>query len=137
MKLFSPKKLLIIAIILILVSIPLFIFSYSTIQNKQKSTLASIEKWTIENTKRENIEALALYMETIKDKRSELESHFILKSDVVSFLDTLEKIAISANTPLEISTVDVALDGLSLGVSMKSFGDFEDIYKFTLSLSYL
>ncbi len=128
------KKLLILSIIFFIFSCFVFLFLYKNINdNKEKLQLAQ-EKWQTEYTRRENARSLTNSIKTMESERNLLEKHFIQSSDIVPFLDMIEKLSVEVGTKAEIFSVDVAKDNLSLMVEMKAQGSFENIYKLIILL---
>ncbi|KKS24035.1 MAG: hypothetical protein UU82_C0013G0003 [Candidatus Nomurabacteria bacterium GW2011_GWC2_41_8] len=69
-------------------------------------------------------------LQKIADSRILLETHFAKSSDVVPFLDTIEKLALEVGTKAEVNSVDILTDNTGLIVGLKASGSFEAIYKF-------
>ncbi len=112
----------------------LFVFFYVKITDNNKKAEQSLETWAKEEHRREDIKSLNRLLEKIKDDRQELDTHFAKGSDVVPFLDTLEKLAPEAGAKAEVSSVDTKANNSGLIVGLKVSGSFEAIYKFLMLL---
>lgn len=134
MKSVIQKKSLILSILFFVFSCFVFIFLYREVNsNKDMSTLAQ-EKWQTEAINRDNAKSLINSIKVVAPERALLETHFVQSSDVVPFLDTIEKLSKEAGTKAEVISVDVAKNNPSLVVEMKAVGTFESIYKLILLL---
>ncbi|MEK7089103.1 MAG: hypothetical protein AAB913_03155 [Patescibacteria group bacterium] len=102
---------------------------YRNIDNNKKTLQLSQERWQVETTRRENAKSLTNSIKAIELERALLETHFIQSSDIVPFLDMIEKLSKEVGTKVEILSVDVAKNNLSLMVEVKALGSFETIYK--------
>ncbi|MFA5778057.1 MAG: hypothetical protein WC870_01010 [Candidatus Paceibacterota bacterium] len=124
------KKPLIISIVFLLFSCLAFFFLYKEINNNKKIEELAQTEWQNEANRREGIKLLDRSIKTISEERASLESHFAQSSDVVPFLDTLEKLAFSVGAKHEVVSVDISEDKTGLSVGLKASGSFEVIYKF-------
>jgi len=114
-----------------------FLFSFFTLfyffqeinNNNEESQLKEIE-WQTEMLRRDEIKMLDRSIKIIEIERKELETHFAKSSDVVPFLDTIERLAPQVGAKAEVVSVDIGEDKVSLIVGMKASGTFEGIYKF-------
>ncbi len=129
MKFIFQKKALIFSIILFVFSCFAFIFLYTNIRSIKEVSQLAQEKWQIENAQRENTISLANSIKVIEPERALLETHFVKNSDVVPFLDTIEKLAKEVGIVAEVTSVGPAKDNSSLMVEMKTMGSFGVIYK--------
>ncbi len=134
MKFIIQKKALILSIIFFLLSCYLFVFLYGKINTNKEISQTEQEKWQTEETRRDSAKFLVDSIKMIAPEKSLFETHFVKKSDVVPFLDAIEKLASESNTKSEVTSVDVAADGSSLIVGMKASGSFSSIYKLTTLL---
>ena len=134
MRHFSPKKLLIISLVIFLFSIFIFYFLYKNIEIKKHSNLELKEEWVKEETRRENAKSLANILLSVKEEKAILENHFVYKSDLVPFLDTLERLASISGNKREITSVEVAKDNTGLLVNIGVTGSFESLYEYVLLL---
>ena len=94
-----------------------------------KAQLAENE-WQTEAMRRDEIRTLEHSVKIIEGERAQLETHFAQSSDVVPFLDTIEKLSSKAGTKAEVTSVDIAKDNTGLLVGMKASGSFAGVYKF-------
>jgi translation initiation factor IF-2 len=106
------------------------VFLYREIKNNNQKTRQNIIKWQAEASRREEITSLNHSLQKITDERTQLENHFAKSSDVVPFLDTLEKLAPKVGALAEVDSVDTPADNIGLMVGLKTSGSFEAIYKF-------
>lgn len=129
-----PKKPLILSIIFFIFSGLVFIFLLREINNKREISQLAEEKWQTETLRRENTKALLNSIKIVEPQRLLLDTHFVQSSDIVPFLDTIEKIAKNVGAKTEITSVDIAKDNSSLIVEINALGSFETIYKLILLL---
>ena len=106
-----------------------FVFLYTKINdNNQKAEQGTIA-WQTEALQRDEIKSLNHSIQMIADDRALLETHFAKSSDIVPFLDTIEKLAPEVGAKAEVSSVNTPADN-GLTVGLKASGSFEAIYKF-------
>lgn len=132
MKNIFQKKSLILSVIFFIFSFFIFYFLYNTINNNKEDLFLAQEKWQTEYLRRENIKSLVNLLKIIESEKTLLETHFVKNSDIVIFLDTIEKLAKDVGAKAEIANVNK--DNSSLSIEMKVEGDFETIYKLILLL---
>jgi hypothetical protein len=128
------KTTLAASVVFLVVSITAFVFLYKIIVEKNKDIINMQLDWQVELTKREEIKQLDRSMEALKEERVLLDTHFAKGSDIVPFLDTIELLAVGAGIQAEIFSVDAPKGSTTLGVSIRSTGTFEQLYKFLLLL---
>lgn len=116
------------------VSLFAFLFLYQGIKSNIGEVQTLSENWQTENLRRDNVKSLASFLETSAPEVSQLEGHFVQKSDVVPFLDAVENLSKETNVKIEVSSVNVSRDNSSLMVEVKALGSFGDIYKFITML---
>lgn len=117
---------------ILFLGISLFFFLYlfrKTNENNQKLQIAENE-WQREILRRDEIKMLDRSVKIIEGERAQLETHFAQSSDVVPFLDSIERLAVSAGTKAEVVSVNILGDHTGLLVGMKASGNFESLYKF-------
>lgn len=124
------KGPLILSVIFLIFSCSAFYFVYKKINDNKTESEKIQKEWQIETTRREEIKSLDKSVKIIDSDRILLESHFAQSSDIVPFLDTIEKLATSAKATSEVVSVDVADDKNTLVLDLKASGSFEAIYKF-------
>jgi hypothetical protein len=129
MKNIFQKKSLILSVILFIFSCFVFVFLYRNINNNKEASQLTQEKWQTEDTHRENAKSLADSIKAIEPEKALLETHFVQSSDVVPFLDTIEKLAKEIGTKAEVVSVNPTKDNSSLIVGIKASGNFGTIYK--------
>ncbi|HAS80950.1 MAG: hypothetical protein UR25_C0003G0112 [Candidatus Nomurabacteria bacterium GW2011_GWE1_32_28] len=128
------KRFLIFSIIFFLSIFCLFIYLFILINKNKEYSQIMQEKWQVETTRRENIKLLISSINSIDSEKNSLETHFIKSSDIVPFLDTVEKLAKDVGVKSEIVSVDIPKDNSSLVVETRVLGNFETIYKLILLL---
>ena len=124
------KKKLILSIVFFALSLFVFVFLYRSINNNRDTLKVAEEKWQAEENYRKNVKSLASSVKTIEAKINLLETHFVKSSDVVPFLDTIEKLAKEVGVKAEVVSVNISDNEPGLLVELKAQGDFEIIYKF-------
>ena len=112
----------------------LFLFLYKNISINKEALQLAQENWQTENKNRENARLLTSSIKAIESERALLNTHFVQSSDVVPFLDTIEKLAKNVGVKAEIISVDIIKDIPALTVEMKALGSFETIYKLIMLL---
>lgn len=111
-------------------SFSLFLFLYREIyQNSSTSEQMQIA-WQNEAKKREELKSLDSSLKNIESEVALLETHFIKSSDIVPFLDMIEKLAPRVGAKAEVVLVDLPKDNSGLIVEVKATGFFEALYKF-------
>jgi hypothetical protein len=129
MQFINQKKYLILSVVFFLFFCATSVFLYQKTKDYNKEALSLQEEWQTENVRRENVKYLSSSVKTIQSEIASLESHFVKSSDVVPFLDTIEKLANDMSLKSEISSVDVNKVNPVLMVEMRVQGSFENIYK--------
>lgn len=128
------KTSLIISITVFLLCCILFFLLYKEIKNNieiSKQSLVDLEK---EIARREEVKNFNNSFKSIEQDKTLFETHFAQSSDIVPFLNTIEKIANSVGTKAEVSFIEVAKDNTGLMIEMKDTGSFSQVYKFLMLL---
>ena len=128
------KTLLIISITAFLLCCVLFFFLLREIKNNieiSKQSQVDLEK---EIARREEVKNFNNSFKSIEQDKTLFETHFAQSSDIVPFLNTIEKMANSVGTKAEVSFIEVAKDNTGLMVEMKNTGSFSQVYKFLVLL---
>ena|SRR3989344_8614367 len=128
------KKILILSIIFFIFSCFVFLFLYKIINDNKKISQLAQEKWQTEDTRKENTKSIINLIKEIEPERILLETHFVQSSDVVPFLNTIEKLAAEVEAKVEVTSVNVENANSSLMVEMEASGSFETIYKLIMLL---
>lgn len=129
------KTPLILSVVFLALSCFVFVFLYQVTMNNQKVYETRQTEWQNETSRREEVKMLERSIQEIKSERTLLESHFAYGSNVVPFLDTLERLSRQAGAASEeIVSVDLPKDENVLAVAMKTEGSFEALYKFMILL---
>ncbi len=110
MQILFQKKSLILSIIFFIFSCFTFLFFYRSINNNEKISQLAQEELQTEVARRENTRSLINLIKTIGPERTLLEKHFVKGSDIVPFLDTIEKLAGEIRAKTEIISVNTAKD---------------------------
>ena len=118
------------SIIFFLVFCFLFLTLYRQIESHSREAGQNLALWQTEALKRDNLRELYNSMKMIEVERAELEKHFAKSSDVVPFLDTVERLARDTGAQAEITSVNVLGDKTGLSVGVKASGAFTALYKF-------
>jgi hypothetical protein len=80
--------------------------------------------------RREEIRSLERSIKEIAPEREAIEAHFAQSSNIVPFLDTIEKLARDAGVKSEVRSVDIAEGTSELMVSLGTTGSFASMYRF-------
>jgi preprotein translocase subunit SecG len=107
-----------------------FVFLYKkTNDNNKKAEMNAITSQT-EMNRREEISSLDRSLQQNEKNKTVLDTHFIQSSDVVPFLNAIEKLAPLSGTKVEIDSVSAGTTNPGLIVGLKVSGSFQEIYKF-------
>jgi hypothetical protein len=128
------KKPIVFSIIFFAFCCATLFFVYRQIKNNNQLSAAAQSSWQTEADSRAKLQSLDRSLKEVAAERAMLDSHFIQSSDVVPFLDMLEKVAPTVGAKVEVSSVDIAKDGSGLNVEVKATGRFESVYKFLMLL---
>ncbi len=127
----NPQKIyLFLSAMFLLLSCFIFYFLYRQINQKNSQSEQILMEWQKEAMRRDEIKSLEHSIKILANEKTELETHFAKSSDVVPFLDTIEKLARKAGTKMEVLSVDASPNNDFLLVGLKSTGVFESLYKF-------
>lgn len=125
-----PKIPLFISIIfLALFCVALFLL-YQAINNSNQKAEENTIKLETENSRRDDIKTLNHLLETISGDRIKLESHFAPSSNIVPFLDSIEKMAPTVGASVQVDSINTTVDKTGLLIGLKASGSFEAVYKF-------
>lgn len=128
------KTPLFLSILLLVFSCFVFLFLYREIQNNSRTSDQAQIVWQNEANKREELRSLDRSLKTTEQERALLEDHFIRSSNIVPFLDMVEKLAPEVGAKAEVIFVNIPEDNSGLVVEMKVAGRFEALYKFLILL---
>ncbi len=129
MQFILQKKYLVFSAMFLLLSCAVFVFLYMDINKNVEASKLAQEEWQTETAQREYEKSLVDSIKKIEPERALLEGHFVQSSNVVSFLDTIEKIAKNAGVRAEVTSVEVVKDSTSLEVRIQTEGSFGAIYR--------
>lgn len=125
----SPKKYLILSIVFFAVACSAFSYLYYGIKNNRKVFRDAQVAWQREEDRLAEIRMIDRSIKTVETEKILFESHFATKKDVVPFLDTLEKLALSVGARAEVASVDTKEGTNGLTVALRASGSFESLYK--------
>ena len=128
------KGPLVASVALLTLSSSIFFFLYSGIQKNNKNAVELESQWKAEALHREELRAVNRLLGEIGPERTELDAHFIKSSDVVPFLNLVEKLGPQSGSDAEVVLVDLPKDQSGLVVGIEASGRFEAIYKFLMLL---
>ena len=130
MKNYFQKIPLFLSVIFFIVFSAIFVFLYGKINDNNQKAQQDMITWQQEASRRDQIISLDRLLQNIQGDRSQLETHFAKSSDVVPFLDTIEKLAPKVGAVAAVDSVVAGTDNTSLSVGLKASGSFESIYKY-------
>ncbi|MBY0376467.1 hypothetical protein K2P96_00640 [Patescibacteria group bacterium] len=108
-----------------------FIFLYKQIEENKIISAEMQQKWQTEANRRSQIQSLDRLIKSTETERSKLQTHFAQTSDVVPFLDTVQKLATKVGAESEVVSVDILKDKSSvLAIQVRATGSFQSVYKF-------
>jgi hypothetical protein len=129
-----PKIPFFSSLIVFVFSCALFFFAYRAINNNNKELRLSEGQWQAEAQRRDEIRAIDQSVKVIESERVQLETHFAQSSDIVPFLDTIEKLGPATGTKAEVISVGILADHSGLLVGLKTSGTFSGFDKFLMLL---
>ena len=121
---------LIVSVIIFLILCIMFFFLFKEINNNIKTSKELQTNLQKEIKRREEIKDFNNSFKSIEQDKNLLETHFAQSSDIVPFLNKIEKMANSVGTEAEVSFIEVAKDNTGLILEMKDVGSFSRVYKF-------
>ncbi len=131
----NGKKIILMASVLVFAAASgILSLAWGQIGRNNTAALAAEALWREEVTKREEAKTLDRTMKSIEKERAMLDSHFARSSDIVPFLDTLERLGTEAGANAEVFSVDADRDGSSIIAGVKAEGSFQALYKMLLLL---
>lgn len=130
MKTAFPTKIYTIFTVLIIGLALAYYFGYSKIIENNKKAEEYAAQFDTETNKERELSILNNSIDSIKEDRARLNTHFAYSSDVVPFLNTVESLATKVGVKAETSSVDVVEGEASLSVRVKASGSFANIYKY-------
>lgn len=111
-------------------SIYAFTFLYGQINSNKELSEQMQQQWQNEASRRSQIESLDRLIKSTTQEQALLQSHFAQSSDVVPFLDTIQKLATRVGASSEVVSVDILKDkNPTLVIEFKAAGSFDAIYK--------
>ncbi len=124
------KILLFISATLLIFFCFTFIFLYRKINNNNQKTQQDTISLQTETRRRDDVASLNQALQKIAPDRIFFENHFIKSSDIVPFLNLIEKLASEVGVSAQIDSVDTKIDNTELIVNLKVSGRFGALYKF-------
>lgn len=125
----NNKKLIILSVLFCALCVFAFIFTYKKINLNNQLAEQSLIDWQNETTRRDEIKLLNKSIKTIQSEKESLEMHFAKSTDVVPFLDTIEKLGTEVGAKAEVVSVNILEDKSGLLVRMKAIGTFDSVYR--------
>ena len=125
-----PKIPLLLSVIFFICSSLVFLFFYKATNDNNQKSQSKEGEWQSEKLKHDEMKTVDHSLKIIEKERAQLETHFAQSSDIVPFLDTIEKLAPKAGVKAEVASVDILTDRTGLMVGMKASGTFGGLYKF-------
>lgn len=124
------KISILLSIIIFIMACGSFLYIYNEINKHEQAAEAATQTWQTEENRRDQIISLDNFLKKITKDRANLDNHFIQSSDVVPFLDSMEKIAVPVGVKVETQSVDAGVKNNGLTVTLKATGSFEAVYKY-------
>lgn len=124
------KIMLFVSFILLLFFSFAFVFLYQKINDNNKEIQQDAVNLQTEARRRDNLASLNRSLQKNAPNRALLENHFVKSSDIVPFLNMIEKLASEAGVSSQIDSIDTKADNSELTIGLKASGSFEVIYKF-------
>ena len=128
------KRPLLFSLVFFAVVLTVYFFLHKLVVHKNIIAKQAQSAWQEEIDKRVELQSLERLLKATNMERSALDSHFIKSTDIVPFLDMLEKTADKLGAKAEVSGLETPKDNSSLIVAVRVDGRFEAIYKFLLLL---
>ena len=125
-----PKLSLLLSVVLLAFSSFLFLFLYTKINSNNNISEQMRIEWQTEAQRQNDMKSLEESILVISEERALLETHFAQSSDVVPFLDMIEKLAKDGGAKAEVVLVDLSKDNMGLVVQIEATGNFRSVYKF-------
>lgn len=125
-----PKFLFLLSLILLVASSALFFFLYREIKSTDAEAEQLAANWQTEAKRRENMKTVEQSLKKVEIEKMMLETHFAKSSDVVPYLDMIEKLARDVGAWAEVLEVDFPKDNVGLVVQVHAEGSFTSLYKF-------
>ncbi|MEI7709340.1 MAG: hypothetical protein WCI76_01340 [bacterium] len=125
-----PKIALATSTIFLAFSCVSFWYFYNMINTNELESQSKENEWQNEAKRRDDIKALDHSVKIITEERGLLETHFAQRSDVVPFLDTIEKLATKVGAIASVTSVDISKDSADFYVGMTASGTFDGLYRF-------
>lgn len=130
MKKILQKIPFIFSILFLFVSVFVFVFIYQKINDNNLNAEKANTEWQTEAMRREEIKSLDRALSMVAEESRVLDTHFAFSSDVVPFLNTIEKLALSVGAEPEITSVSTSEADSVLSADFRADGSFESLYKF-------
>jgi len=125
----DPKKYLVLSLLFFALACGAFLYLYQGIKSNRKVFQDAQVAWQREEDRLAEIRMIDRSIKTVEAEKILFESHFATKKDVVPFLDTLEKMALSVGAKAEVASVDTKEGSNGLTVALRASGSFESLYK--------
>ena len=125
----STYSSLIISGALVLVAVVLYGFTLFSITKAENRVNTLAVQLATDTEMQKNEHVIEKTIDTIKQERTMLDTHFIVGEDAAHFLETLEGYGKTAQTTFTLLDANVDKDQKTILVSFKAQGGFADIYQ--------
>ena len=107
-----------------------FVFLYKKINDNNQKAEEGMMEWQTEANQRQQVATLDRSLQKVAPNLAVLQTHFAKSSDIVPFLDTIEKLAPSVGATAATDSVVAQPGNNGLLVGLKADGSFVALYKF-------
>lgn len=121
---------LIFSVIFFVFSCIVFVFLNKEVNKKHKVAQEVEIQWQKEEYGRNNFKKLESVLKETEKDRIVIEKHFVYSSDIVPFLDMIEKLAPKVGVDVKVSLIDISKDNTTFTVDLNAVGSFDNIYNF-------
>lgn len=125
-----PKIALFLSVLFFIVSCILFSFLHTKVKDNNIISEQDNTVWQNEANRRNILSSMDHSLKAMAGEIMQVNTHFAQSSDVVPFLDYIEKTASIVGLNAEIVSVDVPEKEKVLVVVVNTEGVFEEVYKF-------
>lgn len=125
-----PKIALILSLTFLLCTAVAFSLLYRKINDNNGLAQQQEAIWQNESARRGVLSLLDRSIKVIEPQITQMKTHFAQSSDVVPFLDSIERLATMAGVGAEVASVDVPAKDKVLVVTVNTSGGFGETYKF-------
>lgn len=130
----SPNKALIIISLLIIAALGGVGYAGYLVKKEYQSWQDTTDKLAVANHKSEDISVLKQNVEQSKDKLTNLNDFFVDNTNLVNFIESLEKLGKDTGVSLVVNNAE---SGEKMRINFRAQGSFPNIYLFTVLLEKL